>query len=408
MYDAVILGGGPAGLSIGSELSKKHKILLIEKGRIGETNKRWTTEYKLLKKTGLEKFISAKFKKSFIKSYNHKFYYYNTGATVDERKVLLHFKSILKNNKCKIHENCTFIDYKLGKENIVVSTTKGNFEARLIIDCSGLNSKIAKKHRLFSNIYFFPIYGEIFNCSLDKNEVNLGEVILTKSPLVWFEVFPISRTRCIAYTFQYTKKNIDISLLKKYHALQLRESEMAKKFNGLKPIGKAFGTIPMGKPKVQSLDRVFLFGDTLLLAAPILGSGFTNILQHYKKFALHLSKKLNQDILSAKELAYNYSKKEQMNRDFQMIIATIFANVGPNELDDFIAILKDLPNKTLSDLIFLRLSVREILIIFKKIMNVKILKDIIKDIPKKEYPIFLEETLKFAEDFVRMEFLETR
>lgn len=42
LYDVAIIGGGPAGLSIGAELSKKgHKVLVIEKGDIGETDRSW-------------------------------------------------------------------------------------------------------------------------------------------------------------------------------------------------------------------------------------------------------------------------------------------------------------------------------------------------------------------------------
>ncbi len=34
IYDAIIVGGGPAGLSVGSELvAKGHKIAVVEKGK---------------------------------------------------------------------------------------------------------------------------------------------------------------------------------------------------------------------------------------------------------------------------------------------------------------------------------------------------------------------------------------
>jgi flavin-dependent dehydrogenase len=45
-FDVIIVGAGPAGLSIGSELSKNHKILVIEKNKIGETNKKTKNNYK--------------------------------------------------------------------------------------------------------------------------------------------------------------------------------------------------------------------------------------------------------------------------------------------------------------------------------------------------------------------------
>lgn len=33
-YDAIIIGAGPAGLLLGNELSKKHKVLIIEKKKL--------------------------------------------------------------------------------------------------------------------------------------------------------------------------------------------------------------------------------------------------------------------------------------------------------------------------------------------------------------------------------------
>lgn len=41
MFDVVIVGGGPAGLSIGSELSARFKVLVLEKGDAGKTDRFW-------------------------------------------------------------------------------------------------------------------------------------------------------------------------------------------------------------------------------------------------------------------------------------------------------------------------------------------------------------------------------
>ncbi len=37
VFDVLIVGAGPAGLAIGFELCKKHKVLLIEKNEAGKT-----------------------------------------------------------------------------------------------------------------------------------------------------------------------------------------------------------------------------------------------------------------------------------------------------------------------------------------------------------------------------------
>ena len=57
-YDVIIIGAGLAGLSLGSELSKKHNILVIEKSQIKKEHKTWTTDilYPIIQTTGQDMF----------------------------------------------------------------------------------------------------------------------------------------------------------------------------------------------------------------------------------------------------------------------------------------------------------------------------------------------------------------
>ena len=78
---------------MGSELSKKHSILVIEKNKVGSTSKTWTAEKKIIDKAGLSRFITAKFERCYLKSFNdNKFFIKDKIASVDETKILLHFK----------------------------------------------------------------------------------------------------------------------------------------------------------------------------------------------------------------------------------------------------------------------------------------------------------------------------
>ena len=66
-YDAIIIGAGIAGLSLGSELSKKHKVLIIEKNQIKKEHKTWTTEKRIINEANLNQFVLAYFKKFSVK-----------------------------------------------------------------------------------------------------------------------------------------------------------------------------------------------------------------------------------------------------------------------------------------------------------------------------------------------------
>ena len=103
IWDAIIIGGGPAGLSLGSELSDKHRVLVIDKGIIGNTTKTWTVDKALAKKQGLEDFVTSSFSKCTFKvSPNEKVKIHLDLVSLDERNLLDYWKKVLRKNKAKL------------------------------------------------------------------------------------------------------------------------------------------------------------------------------------------------------------------------------------------------------------------------------------------------------------------
>ena len=91
-FDIVIAGGGPSGLSIASELSKKYKVAVIERGKFGVTTKSWLSYYDRILKLGFPtSVVSHRFKKWHFDYKDQSFAITDKYAVLDEKRVLAHW-----------------------------------------------------------------------------------------------------------------------------------------------------------------------------------------------------------------------------------------------------------------------------------------------------------------------------
>jgi len=399
-FDVIIIGAGLAGLSLGSELSKKHNILVIEKGQIKKEHKTWTTEEAIVRDAGLEQFISVRFDKCYFKFLNKdKFYLYDKAVTVDDKAILNFFEKTIKNNQSKIMENCDFLDIaEKNDSHLTIKTKKGVFSTRLLIDCSGVDSTLTTRYKLYNKIFYYPVYGGIYDVSLKNKDIYIGEIMTSDYPINWLETFPITENQTLIYTFQYLKESIDPKVLKPIHQYQIKNCYLKNELKGKKMVREVYGVIPMGEVKKTAVDNIFFFGDTDLIGSPLAGSGFTNIIQHYKKIAEHISNNLTKNTLKEKDLNYTFSKIEQINRDIQTIIGLILINAKSKQVGLFFDMLKTFPNKVIVDTIFLRLTIEEIALLIKTLVEKFGFKQLASILPKKEYMFVAQEALKTIED----------
>lgn len=401
-YAAIIIGGGIAGLSLGSELSKSHKILLLEKDVIGKTHKSWTTEKKIAKKAGILDYATLEFDKCFIKFFDsEKHFVYDKLVSFDDEKILRHFKRLIKDNGSDIKEHCAFRSIIERKDGFVkIKTDKGNFSTKLLIDCSGYKSKLTKRFDVFDKIYYFTVYGGIYNKTLKEDEYRFGGAIFKRFPVPFFEVFPLSKKSFVLYTFEFVNYRKNPFRLKNVHEENVRQGYLSKRLSGVKKAKDIYGIIPMGRMKKHAVDNIFFFGDTSLIGAPFGGTGFTTILQHYKKFSKHISKNIKAGTLTEKDLVYNFSEEELLNRDLEVITGMFLVNAKPQDLYLIFELLKGLSQKQFWDFVFLRLSLKDVLHIIGKIISSFGVERLMEILPKKEYLFLMKQGSRVFEDII--------
>ncbi|MBU0758421.1 MAG: NAD(P)-binding domain-containing protein [Nanoarchaeota archaeon] len=397
-YDVVIVGAGPAGLLLGSELSREHNILVIEKDRIKDYHKPWTTEKRIVEEAGLDKFITASFEKSFIRSFDgQKFIISADLVTVNDLAILKYCRDKVIENRSKIIEKCEFQKIiKRTKNEIAIKTSTGKFSARLLIDCSGSDSMLSPE--VTGRQFYCPTYGGVYNYRIKKEEICLVEAFYEGPPKTFISIYPINEHQTVVYTDQYLIENIDPLSLKELHENNIKNCYLKDELKGKKMVREVYGTIPMGDMKKHAMDNISFFGDTCLLGAPIIASGFTNIAQHYRNYASFLTEKLKKNELTEKHLEYNFSAKELMNRDLLLIIILLVINTKPEQMNKFFSIFKKIPNEYFLDALFLRMQPNQLLSLTKMLVETLGIEELAKILPKNEFMYLAKKSTKVIEE----------
>ncbi|MFH1364614.1 MAG: NAD(P)/FAD-dependent oxidoreductase [Candidatus Aenigmatarchaeota archaeon] len=147
MYDVIIVGAGPVGLYTANILEKKLKALVLEKSR--EIGKKACSG---LYSSNLDSII--KFKKTWVEHEVNGAVLHSplgtdimvkkdkTAALVVDRELFT--KGLAERVKSRIITDCSVKSIDIGS-HVTCHTSKGDFEAKIIIGCDGANS-VVRKH----------------------------------------------------------------------------------------------------------------------------------------------------------------------------------------------------------------------------------------------------------------------
>ncbi len=186
MYDVIVIGAGPAGMSIASEISKDLNILVIDgKEKLGECTKSWfipgfliddNPEVMSFMDKGILRLLcsTASGKETCWDTNIKGGYYY-----VKEHEILEYWGKKILDNGAKITLGTYYADHTTYKDKVVVDTTDGRYDAKLLIDASGHDSMVKKKYkRKEPNYYWWSVYGAIVKHPNGLNGMKNGDYML--------------------------------------------------------------------------------------------------------------------------------------------------------------------------------------------------------------------------------------
>lgn len=381
VYDAIIIGGGPGGLSIGSELvGRGHKIIVVEKNEIGNTDRAWIVPGSIISELDNE---TQKFAYNGVK----RFLEYTSGIEIKwdafapwkseekwkcypyikQKEILSYWAKKIRDNDSQVLENTFYIDSIINKDGVLVKcvNTKENngtinIKGKMIIDASGYSSQLVKQKKINRKEFFWwSVYGyelEFENIADLKHPGDLGTMKIGDY-MLWqsFSDFPMNNRETLSelrpimeyevlddktvfvFILYYCDELIDKDFMKNQFDTLLKNEESIKSFSKGKKSKERFGWYPSsGIVQKMSKDRVAFVGDAGCWTIPA-GWGMSFILQNYKKYAENLSQNIKKDKLLAKDLnkAVTFNTKEKYEVLMDKLVLHFLSYAKPELIDKF-------------------------------------------------------------------------
>jgi flavin-dependent dehydrogenase len=420
-YDVIIVGGGPAGLGVGAELSAKHKVLLIDKDTAGKTHRSWfvpldAVDEKVMPYTynGVTRFITNTFGGSNIAWKTELF---NRYPYVNEKTLPPHWRKTMEDNGSTVLDQCTYLDSEVKDGVVTVKTDKGTFQARLLIDASGYNSPIVQKYNIQrDNYYWWSVAGSINEHPQGLNDMNVGDYMMWQTfkdtnadvnasmsegrPIFSYEI--LNDNTSFSFAFYLKKDRVPQEVMEAEYMKLLRDEPATSNFHGVTIQEKKYGWYPSGALSQQlAEDNVVFIGDAGCWTTPC-GWGMTFILRNYSEFAQKMSGLIAENRLDKASLLSvpHYKVHEKYEVLLDTIITHFLSVATASQLDRFINLFDKIPKILCEKVFTLTITREEVHTMLKAMLDEFSVSELVGILPKEDYLLVLDEVKYFAEDAV--------
>jgi flavin-dependent dehydrogenase len=419
LFDVVVVGGGPAGLAIASELSSSFRVLVLEKGRAGATDRFWFVPPDVLDaKTrpftygGVTRFLTRTYSmQGDDLAWQAKLF--DSYPYIKDNEILAHWLEEILVNGSLVLDHCSYLDHETDADGVDVSTDCGPFRGRLLIDCSGHDSAIVNKYGIDRNdFYWWSVYGAVGTHPDGLGDMRVGDYMMWQTfadadpgsladgkPVFEYEI--LDGQSSFSLILYLRKLRMDKEAMRAEYYRILRQEPSTGAFHDLRVTSERWGWYPSGGLSQQiAAERVAFAGDAACWTTPC-GWGMTFILDNYRYFSQTIAACLANDTLDRESLlaASHYRLNDRYEITTNLLATHFLANATTSELDRFIRLFKDAIDPLLCEKVFtLKISQSELLELLGAVLGEFSIAELCRLVPAVGLTNLLNEVRYFAGD----------
>lgn len=339
-YDVVILGGGIAGLLLASELSSRHKLLLLEKGAAAASTKYWLTDRESADvNPELVSAIDMRYEHLDFIAFDQSSYRCRGEYVLwNTERLTSHLRSKINVNGGLVVTDSRFYGYNLRPDRVTIMANSESYDARLAIDCMGYGSPIIYAQGVVDILGYYLLYGATLPLARPLDPVGLHNLILSKNP-GYIEAFPTSTGTVHIILIQAVRDFRPVSVLRDDFNFIVKRSPYSQYLDVDGEREFLGGIIPTGRLKRRALDRIFFFGEAGQANPAATATALTRMLRNYKQTAQFLAERIDANQLSSRYLENAPAPTSRFNRNMQ---ANLFKSILSWDSSAFSRIVREM------------------------------------------------------------------